>query len=99
MSPESNVLAERSKKALRIQIVRLFFKNSTESAQKEMDRLAGCVKEQGCDLVIGVGGGTIRHGKSCGLLHRDTSDHLSDNRRYRCSMFRADGCLYRGRRV
>ena len=37
----------------------VFEKFNGECCRKEIDRLVGCVKEQGCDLVIGVGGGKI----------------------------------------
>lgn len=68
---------------------------STASAVSEINHLVAIVKEKGCDLVIGVGGGKFWYRKSSCLLRRNTSIHLPDHCIDRCTVQRTVCCIHR----
>ena len=66
-----------------------------ECCESEINRLVAIVKEKGCDLVIGVGGGKIFDTAKQLPTTQKTSIHLPDHRIDRCTVQRTVCCIHR----
>lgn len=70
-----------------------------ECCNSEINRLVEIVKESGCDLTIGIGGGKIFDtAKAVAYYGKNTGVYLPDHCFHRCTMQCIIRCIHRGGR-